>query len=521
MEPKVESKKILVTSNIEYLNLDKLCATLVLAKLLAKQSHKVDVFISKTDFMKSVSEICSLTGINILEKLDADHFTISLQRNDVNVKFVKWEETNEKINLFVYTERGNLDTSNYTMVPGKPHYDEVYTIGVTKKSSLDKLLGDFKSVLTSATTINIDNRNDNEKFGQRNAMYFDAKSLAQAILLFAQENNMELSPVEATELLSAVYWKTNCLRNRFTTPLTLEHSKILMEKGANLSRVNQNIFATLSLIEAKAVQEIYANIKYHEGKFATSRVNRDTAAQLRNVQPINPDKNPLVQLANINCSFVLIPITEDATYVLASNVSGKVPLRKLFQQNNYIGDDLQSEFTLPGNVDQAEQTIIQKLNSGRSENKNRQQQPSNQPEITRDNRKPSNSNQPRNQEIQQSVKANPAPIQPSTPVVAPVIAAGTQIAAPENKPVNPGQAFNPNPIQPSVVVNIQPNLPTQPVTAEALPDDKQADPLAPAKETIKPDPAPPEEPPKPLFGGLFGGGNSSSSGGGGNPFGPI
>ena len=132
-------KQILLTTKATYFDVDKLVSLIVLAKLLAQRyTTKVDIFAQPAKLFHNTADLVSPTNVNFLERLDADHFTISLKRNGVRVKHVKWEENSESIDLHIYTAKGQIDPEQYSMTPGKPHYDLVVGLGINKLNALKK-----------------------------------------------------------------------------------------------------------------------------------------------------------------------------------------------------------------------------------------------------------------------------------------------------------------------------------------------------------------------------------------------
>jgi hypothetical protein len=361
-------KKILLTTHLSFFNADKLWSAIVFAKLLAKTyKTTVDIYMPMPLPVAQITEQVMPTGVNFLEKLDAEHFTISLERKNVRVKQVKWEETADKINLFVYTEKGVLDGDDYAMMPGKPHYDLVVAYGISHISNVKKNLADFFSVWESSDTLNIDINQKNNRYADQNFLVNDAKTYAQAVIHYCIENEIEVSASEATELLSCIYWKTNSLRNKLTNAPVLDAVKQLLLWGADLSKAVINVYSTLSLIETKARQEALTNFKLSADKIAISTVSSDTARQLKNVLAINPDRNPLFEFKEALVSFILLPIQPEQTLVIGSSKSNKYNLKSIFSDYQYIGDDLLCEITVPLNTADTESLINNRLDLAKAQ----------------------------------------------------------------------------------------------------------------------------------------------------------
>lgn len=464
--------KILLVTKAAFFDIDKLGSAIVLGKLLAdKHDTVVDIHFQVTPPMQDLTRIVSPRNVNFIEQLDADYFTISIDRGNAKVTEVKWEETSDKIKLLVFTEKGDVNTTQYAMTPGQPHYDRLYAFGIKTEEDVFQLLGDYKGLWDSAETFNFDTRNENAKFAQTNSVHPDAKSYAELVAHIAEEFELEIKSDEATELLACIYWKTNSLRNKYTTGLTLNHVNKLLSKGADLSSATYKIFSSLSLIEAKARQEIFNNLVVNSDKVAISRVGKDTAQQLLKAHPISPEKNPLYHLRDAHASFVIIPMQDNRTLVLASGQEDKINIKKLFGQFNFVGDSLQAELTFDMNAADTEKEIMRILDQkafNRSENKGKPLAPNSQPQTKPQNRKPENNSY--NKETQKPINngAKPPSTQPVTK---------TKI---EHIPALPARPVK------IAETKLPPELPMEPVQSEL----READPLLPASEQIEAQPAP-------------------------------
>jgi hypothetical protein len=414
----------------------------------------VDIYAIPKFPQKELNNIVSPQDVNFLEKLDSNYFTISLDRGNAKIKEVKWEETNDKLRLLIFTEKGELDTTKYAMTPGSPQYDVTYAFGIKTESDVREVLAKFANVWSASETVNIDIRSENEKYAQSNFVYADAKTFAEAVFKFTVEHDYELTNEEATELLAAIYWKTNSLRNRYTTAEILSVVQSLLGKGASLPKVVTKIFASASVAEVKARQEIYNSLKLNADKIAFGRVSQETAKLLTRISPIFPAKNPLFMLRDTEASFSLVPLSENKTLVLASSVNEQINLKKLFGSYNYVGDPIQAELTFDKNVNDTEAEITRIL--AKAKNKE-------------------NGNKP--------VLSEPV-LKPTTPEPTPV--------EPKEK-LEPKQVGAPRPEnQKSEIKDQKTEKPTEVVEAEPIiPEETPStDPLAPATEAITPAPAP-------------------------------
>lgn len=342
----ITTPKILVVTKATFFDIDKLGSTIVLAKLLAnKYDTTVDIFCRPEIPKQSLTKLATPTRVTFIDKLDPDYFTITIDRGNAKVKEIRWEETKDQIKLLVFTEKGELDSTNYAMLPGVPQYDYLVTLGIKTEEDIKDQLGSFSGLWDAAETINIDLRGENSKYAQSNFVYPDAKSYAEAVIHYAADQEIEIKNDEATELLGFVYWKTNSLRNKYTTADTFTLVHNLLNKGANLTSAVNQIFGSISLLEVKARQEAFNSLVLDSDRVAIAKVSKDTGYQLAKTHAITPEKNPIFGLKDAAVSFTIVPLEQEKTLVLASSRDERFNLKKLFGEYSFVGDNLQAELT--------------------------------------------------------------------------------------------------------------------------------------------------------------------------------
>jgi phosphoesterase RecJ-like protein len=90
--------------------------------------------------------------------------------------------------------------------------------------------------------INIDHHVTNTRFGTLNLVVPEASATAEIITALLQALDLEIAPDEATALLAGLYGDTLGLRTPSTTPGTLRASATLIEAGADLDTIVDNLF---------------------------------------------------------------------------------------------------------------------------------------------------------------------------------------------------------------------------------------------------------------------------------------
>ncbi len=350
--------RVLVITRSTFLDVDKLVSAIVLSKLLGQRNGtEVDLYFGDKLPVSAVAGIVAPKDVNFREKLSPDYFTVSINRGNAKVKEVKWEEVDQDLKLIIYTDQGQLHPDDYKATPGLPAYDHIYTLGIKSSDEALNALGEFSGLWKTVHTSNLDIRGENQRYAENNFVYPDAKSFAECIAKFAQDQGLEVTSDEATELLACIYWKTNSLRNKYTTFDTLASVQQLIQAGGSIADAVHNIFATFSIVEVRARQEIYKSMRLTAEKIAFAQVSPETARQLVKTQPINPEKNPLFKLKDASTSFVLVPLSENSTLVLCSSRDDRINVKKLFSNYNYVGDALQAELLFNMNASDTEKEI--------------------------------------------------------------------------------------------------------------------------------------------------------------------
>lgn len=356
--------KTLILSKVAFFDVDKLVSTIVLAKLVSKaKSTQVEILISGKYPTATLAKLVSTSDLKFIESLNSGYFSIRLPRGNAKVKEVKWEETPQEIKLLVYTESGNIATFSPEADKGLPEYSEIYTLGIKSRPDVDEILGESKLIWDKTNTINLDFRQENTSYATTNIVETEAKTYAETVVAAAKKFAWDINSELATDLLTAVYWKTNSLRNKYISPQIWDTVGSLIKQGGKIDTAQQKVFGSLSLIEIKARQEVLQNLVVNTDKVALSRLSKDTAQQLIKQTPVSPQKNPLVEMADTWASFVLIPIDSTATMVLCSYREDKVNVKKLFGDYRYVGDPLQAELTFDLDVEATQLRINQILDS--------------------------------------------------------------------------------------------------------------------------------------------------------------
>jgi nanoRNase/pAp phosphatase (c-di-AMP/oligoRNAs hydrolase) len=105
----------------------------------------------------------------------------------------------------------------------------IFTIGFSRISDLEDTIS--VEGLSSVTVINVDNKDDNERFGDI-VLVSGNLSISEGIASLISNLNLKIDVDASQNLLSGIIEATNNFQNSRTSPLALEMSAYLMKNGA-------------------------------------------------------------------------------------------------------------------------------------------------------------------------------------------------------------------------------------------------------------------------------------------------
>jgi len=162
------------------------------------------------------------------------NFVISVPNNVAQISQIYYEKNSDALKIHLTLENGNIKKDNISFYFAEAKPDLIITIGVKDYvKELSEKLNSFGFLLESPI-LNIDNSQQNKKFGKINII--EEKALSEIIINLTEEVNKESAICLLTEL---VIYTDNFKKN-----LTAEVFQIvsnLMKKGANLQDIINNI----------------------------------------------------------------------------------------------------------------------------------------------------------------------------------------------------------------------------------------------------------------------------------------
>lgn len=173
--------------------------------------------------------------------LPENDFLISIKEVGVKLSQIFYEKTEQGLNLYLKTNQGRLKNENISLNPLNtltPKY-LLITIGIESIKKVENL---FKKEGESEVIINIDNKPENENYGQINLIEENYPSFSEIIFEFLESIDENLFDIEiSNSLLAGIIQGTSNLQNPKLSSKTFQKIAYLMSKGANFSKITSNL----------------------------------------------------------------------------------------------------------------------------------------------------------------------------------------------------------------------------------------------------------------------------------------
>lgn len=120
-------------------------------------------------------------------------------------------------------------------------------------------------VENSPLVVDIDHHHDNSRFGNVNLIVSDASSTGEILYDLFQELGVVLTPDIAEALYIALVTDTGRFQYANTTPKSLRMAAALVEAGANVHRVFQDVYENVAFAKLKLLARALERARVYEG----------------------------------------------------------------------------------------------------------------------------------------------------------------------------------------------------------------------------------------------------------------
>ncbi len=252
---------------------DSLAASLALFLLLNKLECTVDIIgpnnnKNNLSFLPSYNKI-----INKLHNLR--HFIVSLNISKAKVDQIKYTINDNELNFIISPTVGWFKPEDISTKAGEFKYDLIITIGVSDLESLGSVYDNNIEFFYKTPIINIDQKANNEEFGQIN--FIDLNAIANSEILFYLLKNYKEELIDediSTCLLAGIIQKTKNFKTPNLTPRVLLTTSKLISLGARREEIVKHLYYSRPLSSLKLWGRILNNLKSEKNnQLLWSRLN--------------------------------------------------------------------------------------------------------------------------------------------------------------------------------------------------------------------------------------------------------
>lgn len=167
------------------------------------------------------------------------NFVISIPNKVAQVSQIYYEKNDDALKIHLTLENGNIKKENIAFYFSEAKPDLIITVGIKDYAKeLSEKLNSFGFLLDSPI-LNIDNGQDNQKFGKINLLA--DISLTENVFGLIKDTNGESIKKEPAEcLLSGLVFYTENFKTKLTADI-FEIAGKLMKAGADLKTITDNI----------------------------------------------------------------------------------------------------------------------------------------------------------------------------------------------------------------------------------------------------------------------------------------
>ncbi len=202
----------------------------------------------------------------ILDSLSGTHdFVLAFNTKYNKILDMKSSQEGDEFRISITPERGSIDPRDFSFIPAQFKYDAAFVIGASDKEALGKLYEDNPDIFYEIPIVDIDNKPDNENFGQINMVDLTASSVGEILFeAFSAVSGKAIDTTIAEALLAAIIASTDSFQNKSTTPKSLQTASKLIELGADREKIVVALYKTQPFHLLKLWGRLMSNLKWEE-----------------------------------------------------------------------------------------------------------------------------------------------------------------------------------------------------------------------------------------------------------------
>ncbi|MCK4635593.1 MAG: hypothetical protein KAT32_01920 [Candidatus Moranbacteria bacterium] len=223
-------------------------------------------YIDPQENQKSINFLEMPKNTNITHSLTGSRdLILSFKTKYNNILKTRTERLEDEFRIYITPEQGMVDSRDFSFMPAKFPYNLIITLGMTERESAGKIHDEVPDLFYEMPVINIDNKNENNQFGQLNIVKITASSISEIVgELFQSVDKESISKDCADCLLTGIISATHSFQKQNTTPNSMNLASYLIEKGADQQNIVQHLYKTQPLSLIKLWGKAMANLNNDE-----------------------------------------------------------------------------------------------------------------------------------------------------------------------------------------------------------------------------------------------------------------
>jgi bifunctional oligoribonuclease and PAP phosphatase NrnA len=230
-------------------------------------------------------------------------------------------------------------------------------------ASLERLGRTGACITRRRHLINIDHHISNTRYGDLNWICPADPSTGELIFRLLQQARWSLNPDLANCLYTAISTDTGSFQYPSTRPSTLRIAATLIQRGANLERIAQDVYQSFSLARIRLVRALYQRLELHLGNQVASFALRQSDYARAGAKPEDSEGliDHLRAIAPVVVACLLEESAPDRTRISLRSKNPLVDVNQVAAQFGGGGHPAAAGATTPGTIAPVRRRLLRAL----------------------------------------------------------------------------------------------------------------------------------------------------------------
>jgi nanoRNase/pAp phosphatase (c-di-AMP/oligoRNAs hydrolase) len=229
---------------------DTVSGAVAVSLLLNKLKKTHDMVVPGVDTQPLPSFLPRVEARPKIGAVRAFHLEVDVKQSPLSE--LMYDVQGDTLTVTLIPANGEWSPKDVSFRHGADRYDLVVAVGASDMASLGDLFRDHADFLYRTPIINIGHQPTNEHWGQINLVDLNAVSTTEVLARWIEGWNPDMLDADlATALLAGMISQTQSFRTPNVTPLTLQASSRLMERGARREEIVHALWRTTPVAELK------------------------------------------------------------------------------------------------------------------------------------------------------------------------------------------------------------------------------------------------------------------------------